>query len=256
MRFGICTSIENIAKVKAMGFDYLEASVSTTAGYSEEEFESACRLVGETEFPLECFNVLFPGEISLIGPGADPAPVRDYLHHAFPRIKRLGARKVVFGSGRSRYCPEGTGFARAYRELVAMTALIGETAAQYGIEIVIEPLNRTETNTINSLGEGAILAAHVNLPHVGLLADSYHMFMDGDPMGDIPRVGEIRHTHIACLEGRGYPLKAEGGIGSFFQALKSINYGGTMSIEGNSDDMDRDAPLALEIMKSLDQSRA
>ena len=40
MKFGICTSIENINLLAEMGFDYIECGVSKLASLSEEEFAS------------------------------------------------------------------------------------------------------------------------------------------------------------------------------------------------------------------------
>ncbi|MDR0449695.1 MAG: sugar phosphate isomerase/epimerase, partial [Treponema sp.] len=140
---------------------------------------------------------------------------------------------------------------KGYAELVRATKRIGEIASSYGITIAIEPLNREESNCINSLKEGAMLQADAGSDAVGLLADLYHMLREDEPIDNITAVKDLNHTHIALLEGRGYPLFINKEVESFFAALAKIGYAGTMSIEGRTSDMERDAAEALKVLRSI-----
>jgi sugar phosphate isomerase/epimerase len=86
---------------------------------------------------------------------------------------------------------------------------------------------------------------------VGLLADLYHMLRENEPVANIIAVKDLRHTHIALLEGRGYPLVRTREVEDFFAALAKIGYAGTMSIEGKTADMEHDAAKALELLRSI-----
>jgi sugar phosphate isomerase/epimerase len=44
-----------------------------------------------------------------------------------------------------------------------------------------------------------------------------------------------------------------GELEAFFAVLKKIGYDGTMSIEGNSDNFERDALMGLNVLRSLDE---
>ena len=88
------------------------------------------------------------------------------------RVQRMGGKIAVFGSGKSRNRPADMSYDSAFRRLVRLTRMTGEIAVQYDVTIVIEPLNRNETNMINSLGEGACLSAAVDHPRVRLLTVS------------------------------------------------------------------------------------
>ncbi|MBQ5365594.1 MAG: TIM barrel protein, partial [Spirochaetales bacterium] len=155
------------------------------------------------------------------------------------------------GSGKSRFVPGGMRWRNAYTQLVEVTKLVGKIAATYGIRVAIEPLNRAETNLINSLAEGAALEADVNMPNVGLIADSYHMWQEGEDMGRILTCAPFMHTHIAMKGTRAYPVEATDEVRQFFSLLKEAGYDGTMSIEGKSDDWKADSVKALEVMRGL-----
>lgn len=251
MKFGVCAGLDKLNDVAALGFDYIEPPVNGVAAMTEEEFEAKLAAVKEKGLPCAAFNLLFPKTMLLLSDEVKDEEITAYLHKGLSRVQALGGKVAVFGSGKSRNRPDGMSFGDAFRRLVEVTRLTGEVAQQYGVTIVIEPLNRAESNMINSMAEGAELVAAVNHPCVALLSDYFHVATDGEPVTDIVRLGEISHTHLATKEGRRYPLAADEGIISFFKNLKAIQYTGMMSIEGKTDDMASDAPVALALMKKL-----
>jgi sugar phosphate isomerase/epimerase len=95
-----------------------------------------------------------------------------------------------------------------------------------------------------------MLEADVGMPSVGLLADLYHMLKEKEPMADIVNAGDFKHTHIALLEDRYFPLRVNADVAAFFEALKKIGYAGSMSIEGRSDNLEQDAAVALKALRS------
>jgi sugar phosphate isomerase/epimerase len=99
-----------------------------------------------------------------------------------------------------------------------------------------------------------MLEAAVNSPAVGLLADLYHILKEKEPLGDIAAVKELKHTHVAVLEGRAFPTAADPDVAAFFSALKKAGYSGTMSIEGNTKDIEKDAAAALKVLRTLAES--
>jgi D-psicose/D-tagatose/L-ribulose 3-epimerase len=251
IKIGICAPVEKISEVGAMGFDYIEPNASNLSALSDEEFTRVKSAVESSTIKCECFNVLFPGNIPLVGADSDPAQIESYLERTCARLERVGCRVIVFGSGRARRRPDGVSFAQAYRQLVGVTRIIGRVAAKYGLTVAIEPLHREETNMICSVAEGAILEADVDMKNVGLLADAYHMLMENESMENISRVGSLVHVHIAEKEGRAYPLHEDENFRELFAQLKMINYGGRVSIEGRTDDFAHDAPAALRVLRGL-----
>jgi len=252
MKIGICTSPETLAAAKRIGFDYAELNLSAVAALSEEDFTALFAAVQENGLPVEAMNVLFPGGITLVGSQANLADVKAYLAKAFPRAQALGAEVIVFGSGRARMIPDGVSDEEAQAALVAAAKLVGMEAAKFGLTVVMEPLNRGETNSVNSLAEGKAIADAADLPNVQLLADFYHMSKEQEPMDEVGKAGALAHTHIARGEGRTYPLsRSEDDYEGFFRALSAIGYTGRMSIEGGTQDFEADAPAALAFLRGL-----
>jgi sugar phosphate isomerase/epimerase len=252
MRFGLCTGPENLEMVGRLGFDYIECAVTAIEAMSNEDFAAFQAKVDKSPIKVERFNVLFPGTLRLIGPEADQQKIRAHLEKAFYRVKALGGSAVVFGSGKSRAFPPDMPYRDAFKELIRVTRLIGEIAAQFALTIAIEPLNRGETNCINSVREGAMLEACVDMSSVELLADLFHILKENEPMENILQVKKLKHTHIALLEGRAFPTVLDNDVEAFFKALKQIGYSGTMSIEGSSEDSETDAAKALKVLRSLE----
>jgi len=252
MQFGICTGLSGAAEAAKLGFDYLELPVSGIAALSDDAFEAQKKALLALGLPCPCFNLLFPGDMALLDPALDFAVMENYLHGAFARLRALGGALVVFGSGRSRMRPDGMSYGEAFRRLAEVTRRVGEVARQYGLVIAIEPLNRSETNMICSLAEGAALAAAANHSQVTLLADYYHVVRENEPLSDIVRLLGVTHTHIASKEGRRFPLSTAGDqYEAFFANLHTSGYTGRMSIEGGTDDLAADAATALALLKKL-----
>lgn len=251
MRFGLCADIRNVKEVQEAGYDYIDGKLNQFALWSEEEFGEVLGLFRSSDIRMERCALLFPKNMIVIGSRYDEKAMRAYLDTAFSRMNALGCDLVVFGSGKSRLVPEGMRWQDAYKELVAVTKLVGHFAMTFGIRVAIEPLNRAETNLINSLAEGAALQADVNLPNVGLLADSYHMWQEGEDMNRLLTCAPFMHTHIAVKGTRFYPTEETDEVRAFFSLLKQSGYDGTVSIEGKSDDWKADSAKALKVMRSL-----
>ncbi len=253
MRYGICTGLENLELLEELGYDYLEASVTATMKLSEKELNHYKETLKTSKIKCEAFNILFPKTMELIGENADQKELEEYLHQAFAHVSGLGGKVVVFGSGKCRCCPPGYDYGKAYKELVKVYQTTGRIAADYGIEIVIEPLSRKETNMICTMAEGAMLQADIGLSNVKLLSDYFHVIANHDRIEDIETIGQFGHIHIASGEGRRYPLKEEGEhYREFMKALKAAGYDGRISIEGKTEDMRTDGAAALALLKQLE----
>ncbi len=251
MRFGICTDVKLIETVAQVGFDYVEGKLNGLAALRDDEFEEVKKQVLKAPIKVERCCLLLPKTMQVIGNQYDEKVLITYLHTAFSRMQALGANLVVFGSGKSRNFDASLSYQQAFQQLVHVTKIIAGVAKEYGIFIAIEPLNRNETNLINSMAEGAILQSCVADEQVGLLADSYHMAVETEAWKRISEVSPLLHTHIARLEGRLYPTVASDDVVGFLTALKEAGYDGTMSIEGKSENWEEDAKISLALLKDL-----
>jgi len=253
MRIGVCTRVENISKLEAMGFDYIEWSVSDAMSRSAEDFNNIIKLVDSSSIKCEAFNLFFPGDFILTGPDADEEKIYQYVKTAMERISRLGAKVAVVGNGRARSVPEGWSKEKGLEQFAKVMAMIGREASQYGITALVEPLNSSETNLINSVIEAKELVERINHPSVKLIVDFYHMRRDLEDVNHIREAKDLLcHLHIANSNGRVYPMDInEDAYGPFFKALKDIGYNGRISIEASTNSFDTDAPCALKFLREI-----
>ena len=250
LKIGFCANPDQAAAVAAAGFDYIELPVNYIAGLNDADFTACRQVLADANISVPAFNLLFPKQMQLLEAGTEDREIADYLHAALERVRELGGTTAVFGSGKSRNRPDALAYGEAFRRLTQVTRLTGEIAEQHGVTIVIEPLNRGETNMINSLGEGACLVAAANHPRVKLLADYYHIAVEGQPEEDILRLGGIAHAHIATREGRRVPTAVDAGYARMFSAMKQTGYTGLLSIEGKTDNLAEDGPAAIRMLRS------
>ena len=251
MKFGVCGGPEIAQAARQAGYDYFEWSVGGLLHPREEEsvFEEALAQVRAAALPCPAVNVFLPADLKVTGPDADLEKLRAYVSIAFRRAARAGVDTIVFGSGGARRIPEGYDRAAAFQQLAAFGRMAGPIAGDYGVTIVVEPLNVSETNVLNTVEESAGLVRAVDHPNFQLLVDGYHWAKDRDSLAGILDNGPlIRHAHIATVEGRRPPRPADD-CAAFLQAMARIGYAGRMSIEGRIDSPQDELPLALETMR-------
>ena len=101
---------------------------------------------------------------------------------------------------------------------------------------MIEPLRSKETNFIHTVSEGAEIAAGLNLSNIKLLADSYHMYYEEEPLDSLRKNQEfLRHIHIAEPPMRVCPGKCGDYLNKFAEMLRSTSYCGRVSAECSLD---------------------
>ncbi|MFW5756044.1 MAG: sugar phosphate isomerase/epimerase family protein [Tangfeifania sp.] len=249
---GVCTSVSNADMLAAHGYTFIEESVGRflMPAKSEEEFNGMLQQAQNAAIPVKACNGFIPGNLKSVGPEAVHKEILEFMEIAFQRAQKAGVEYIVFGSGGSRAVPEGFSKEEALRQFTDLCSNMAPIAAKYDVVVVLEPLNSKECNFINSVTEGGEIVEEVNHPNFRLLADIYHMMMDGEGPESIEKYGHlIHHTHIAEKEGRAAPGTHNEDFTAYFRALKNVGYEGMMSIECRWEDLETQAPKAIEAMK-------
>jgi len=251
MRLGCCVSgFDQVAAVEAAGADYYELPVATTV-MADGEAGRAAFLAGIPRHRLRptAFNILFPRTISLVGPSVDRAAVGRYVVEALDRVAAAGGRVVVFGSGRSRAVPDGVDRASALDELERLLRWTAAEAGMRHVVVALEPLRHAESNVFNSIGECAAFLRDRRLGELRLVADSYHMVEEGEPLEAIDAAGDrIAHAHVAD-SGRVPPGQGQYEFSTFFARLRAMGYGGDCSIECVWTDFASEIAASLEVVR-------
>ena len=255
MRIGCCieaTATERIEYLARLGYDYVELYLAPLAALPEDEFLAIVDRLGQTGIPCEACCIFYPRTVRLTGPDVDWVQVEEYDRRAIRRAAQLGAKVIVFGSSGAKNVPEGFPYDRAWEQIVQAMRIAAPIAAQHGITIVIEPLNKKEANIVLTGAEGLKLAREIDRPSVQLLIDYYHMALENESAGILLEAGDaIRHTHISTVPARTYPVTVAPGYLPFFANLKAIGYGGRVSVEARTDDFQADAADALRVLRQM-----
>jgi D-psicose/D-tagatose/L-ribulose 3-epimerase len=111
-------------------------------------------------------------------------------------------------------------------------------AASKGIELCIEPLNRFETDFLNTVDQGLKLVKAVGAKNVKLHLDTFHMNIEEKNQPDAIRKagGLLGHFH-ACGTDRGTPGNDSLQWKPIVQALKEVGYDGDVVIESFTTDV-------------------
>lgn len=228
---------EELSRSYELGFDYAELPLSVFAALPEGTFEKARKLLATAPLPCEALNSLIPSDMKLTGPEVNSQEIEAYLAGAFPRAKALGGQIISFGGGRARSVPDGFAKEIAMEQLEAFLHSCETYAAEQGIVVAIEALNRKECNIVKWVEEALELAARLYLPHMRIVADTYHMHVqreDADILEDALEMGLLAHVHLADKERRLPGVEqVEKGVdfASILRTLKGNGYGGALSLE-------------------------
>jgi D-psicose/D-tagatose/L-ribulose 3-epimerase len=111
-------------------------------------------------------------------------------------------------------------------------------AEQRGILICLEPLNRFETDFINTCDQGLKMLKGVGSPALKLHLDTFHMNIEEKCQGDAIRKAGRRLSHFhACGSDRGTPGNDHINWDCIAKALKEVGYDGDVVIESFTTDV-------------------
>ena len=250
--FGVCAAPDKAPAIARAGYDFIECPVSTALaiGEGEEALARNCDLITGAGLTAEAFNCFLPGELKIVGSEVDLPAIADYAAGVLERAHRLGGSIMVFGSGGARGVPQGFSCQRAREQVDQFLETVGAIAAKEDMVIVIEPLCAEACNMINTVRQATEIAQRLHLENVKVLADYFHMGVDGEPLDNLSVAGELlRHVHLADPVGRVAPGEGPTDITAFFSAIKAVGYDGRISLECRWTDFEDELPKVLTRLK-------
>ncbi len=143
---------------------------------------------------------------------------------------RFGAPAII-GSMQGRW-GDGVDRAAALGQLRPALDLLGEQAKRYAVPLLYEPLNRYETNLVNTIEDGVTLLRSLTTDNVRLLADLFHMNIEEVDLAAALRAGHGHIGHVHFVDSNRRPA----GCGHLdfvpiSAALHEIGYAGYVSAE-------------------------
>lgn len=248
MRFGVNTflftspftnrGVRLFAQFKRWGFQSVEIAVEDPdhidPAHVKRELDRHGLVCGSL---CACFG---PGR-DLRGTPTQQQSTRDYVSRLLEQMVVLHCPKLIgpvySATGRADAVPAAE-YRRQWRTVVKNLKAICSRAEQLRKEICLEPLNRFETDFINTCDQALRMIEDVGSPALKILLDTFHMNIEEkSPAAAIRRAGRrLGHLH-ACGSDRGTPGNDHIDWPSIASALNGIGYQGDVVIESFTPDV-------------------
>jgi D-psicose/D-tagatose/L-ribulose 3-epimerase len=265
IKFGVSTwlwtspfTTETIAlfpKIKLMGFDAVEIPVEYPELIDAKKIKSAlqqndleaivCGAFGPSRDLTNDDPTVQEGCLQYIIQCLDLCNEWDAKFLAGPMYSAVGKARMVSGEQRKL----------EWERAVTNLHKVANLAQARKLEIAIEPLNRFESDMINTSGDVLRLIQDVNHTAAKVLLDGFHMAIEEKNIAEaITLVGD-KLIHLQVSENyRGTPGTGQTPWNDYKKALADINYNGVVSIESFTPEV-KELAGAVCIWKNLAPSQ-
>jgi len=112
-----------------------------------------------------------------------------------------------------------------------------DMAQQRGLEIALEPLNRFESDLVNTAQDVIRLIDEIDHPAAKVILDGFHMNIEEPDIEEAIKLAGDKLIHVQVAENyRGTPGSGQTNWAAYRRGLEAINYKGTVSIESFTPD--------------------
>jgi D-psicose/D-tagatose/L-ribulose 3-epimerase len=264
MRFGALTVIwtspftterlDLVRHIAELGFDHVEVAVEQPGLVDLDQLNS---LIGELGVTSSVAGAFSPDRDLTSEDVAVQQQGLRYLEHCTDVAEAIGAT-VVSGpmyaaTGKCALLPDDER-QRVFELAATNLRTAGEYAAEKGVVLAIEPLNRFETDLVTTTARGVELCELIDLDNVGLLVDTFHMNIEERHVGETIRAAgsHVKHVH-ACENDRGTPGSGHFPWEDWRDALRAIDYDGVITIESFVPDI-KELASAVSMWRTLADS--
>lgn len=231
-------SIAVLKQFKGWGIDGVEIALEDASHVDGKALKPVLDDLG-----LPCLSIC-----AAMGPGRDLRGTQeeqqnaiDYINGAMEIMADLGC-PVLAGPlysvvGRAESTPSEI-YKKQFDTVASNLKTLATRANDLGVKLAIEPLNRYETDFINTSAQAVELVEAVGHPAVGILLDTYHMNIEEkNQAAAIEAAGKhLFHVHT-CGCDRGAPGGDHIDWDGIHGALQSIGYSGSLVIESFTPDV-------------------
>ncbi|MCF3652355.1 sugar phosphate isomerase/epimerase family protein [Synoicihabitans lomoniglobus] len=247
MQFGVSTWLWNssfngrdvslLRKIAAFGFDFVEIPVEDPAAVDGDAIRDALRETGLQA--VVCAAVAGDRDLS----SADPRKVQmavSYLTDCFALARDWGCPLVagpLYAPVGKAHLPTASERQEEWDRSATNLRRVAGIAADHGVHLALEPINRFETDMINTAEDAKRLIDDIGSDVVGISLDSFHMNIEEvDWCRALATAGD-RLFHLQVSDShRGVPGEGNSDWAGLREGLRRIGYDGRISIESFSPD--------------------
>jgi D-psicose/D-tagatose/L-ribulose 3-epimerase len=249
------TTLDLVDRIKAFGFDLIEICIEDPDTIDPSAIRARAKSVDLSVTVCGAFGPdrdLSSEDVSVRKAGLS------YLRRCIDLAQDLGSPFVsgpmYAAVGNTRLLPDDARRAQWNRSVAGLKEA-ASYAAERSIKLAIEPLNRFETDLVNTVDQGIKMVDDVGAENVGLLLDTFHMNIEEK---DIPAAigraaGRIVEFH-ACSNDRGTPGEDHLPWKAIAEALRGARYEGPIVIEAFTPEV-REIARAVSIWRPLAKSQ-
>lgn len=238
MRLGCFGKIEQIEDIEQAGFQCAELDICEIVSLSDMAFEKLKVQVKKKNLKFDVFSGLLPLNIRICEKEFDTAYWLRHIEKGAQRISELGAELVPFGAGKCRSIPDDVSeekYRSYYNQLLEFIRKICDVLSAYKIQLVIEPLGKSNSNFLNFIREADVFCRQVKRKNCAIMCDFRHMVSNGESPDEIKAYREnIKHAHIDYPLGnkRRFPRREDGcDYLPYLRALVQSGYMGRLTVE-------------------------
>ncbi len=229
--------VDLLEKIASMGFDFVELPIENPDHISVPKLAPVLKDLGLEA--IICTAVTGERDLSAESSAARQIGL-DYFEACLKLGEGLGASCVVgplyAPVGKARLETAAERQAEWDRAKVSL-AQLAQTAGNCGVSLGLEPLNRFETDMVNTVEDALRMLDDVGSPHLGIAFDSFHMNIEETDFCRAVELAGERLVHVQVSDThRGVPGEGNSDWAGLRQGLKSISYRGKIGIESSSPD--------------------
>ncbi|MFQ6057328.1 MAG: 5-keto-L-gluconate epimerase [Anaerolineae bacterium] len=221
----------NVARIAALGYDGVELAVRDPALVDGEQVHATLAEHG-LEVPAIGTGQAY-GEEGLSFTDPDPTVRQRALERIKAQIEFACHfhALVILGLIRGRV-QAGVEQEQAMAWLTEALGQCAAVAAPRGVRLALEPINRYETDLVNTVAQGLALIEGIGADNLGLLFDTFHANIEEPSIeGSLRAVGDrLFHVHVADSN-RWYPGAGHIDFVSLVTTLRGMGYDGWLSAE-------------------------
>ena len=241
---------EKFSNAQKYGFSAVELPGRYLAGYYQELM--ACK--GKLPLPVCSLSLGFKGSLL-----SRDEKVRKQCGEDIRRLLDLCAELGATGLVMPPVlfidrCQSFTG-EEGDKVILGQLPQLADYACERSVKLMLEPVNREETDYLTTLEHAVWLCEQVNSPGLAVTADWFHMSIEETDMaGALRRCGKwLKHFHISESPGRTEPAPDGLDFKTAFDVLHELGYRGNIVLECRSltGPADEVLPRSLAYLKNL-----